>query len=309
MKTRQLLLRAILMLMTVVGWQTSDAQILVLHLSDGTLVNIPMNSKFRMANLGEKTYVTMPDGSMVEYDRSAINMITYEGNASGSGDVNGDGNVDVADIGAVIDIMAGNEEAQGSFTKCPNNNHPHKIDLGLPSGTKWACCNVGALTPESYGDIFAWGETKMRDDDAYTWETYTHCDGSYNTCHDLGLDIAKTAYDAATVNWHIPWRMPTFDQLKELIDNTTAVYTNQNGVNGMKFTAKNGASIFLPAAGSWWNDTSIQGRGQVGCYWSSTINQNSTYRAVYLYFYSNTPYKTISYKEVAAGQSVRPVAE
>ena len=296
------------MVMAAVGWTTSDAQTLVLHFSDGTLMNIEMNTKFRMMNIGDRIFVTMPDGEQVEYSRDDIRMLTYEGVATGSGDVNGDGNVDVADIASVIDIMAGQQASQGSFTNCPNANHPHKIDLGLPSGTKWACCNVGAMMPEAYGDMFAWGETRMRNE-VYSWTTYTHCDGSYDTCHDLGMNIAKTAYDAATVNWHSPWRMPTFDQYRELYDNTTAVWTKQNGINGVKFTGKNGGSIFLPASGLIWNDMVVESRGELGCYWSATIDQNYSYRAIYLYLSNSAPYKRLSYREIAYGQSVRAVAE
>ena len=160
---------------------------------------------------------------------------------------------------------------------CPDGNHPHMIDLGLPSGTKWACCNVGANKPEDYGDHFAWGETKPKD--VYDWSTYIHCDGSEETCHDLGYDIAgKKDYDAATANWGSPWKMPTVEQRKELIYNCTSVWTQENGIYGMKFTGSNGATIFLPAAGSVWNDE-LHGMGHWGDYWSSTPeNENYGYR-------------------------------
>lgn len=308
MKTKQLLLRAILTLMAGVGCLAADAQTLVLHLADGTLVNIAMNSKFRMANIGEITYITLADGSLQQYNRDDIRSITYEGTASGSGDVNGDGNVDVADIGSIIDIMAGEQQSQGTFTQCPNNKHPHKIDLGLPSKTMWACCNVGAMAPDQYGDIFAWGETATHED-GYSWANYRHCDGDLYTCHDLGLDISKTAYDAAAVVWSVPWRMPTFDQYKELIDHTTAQWTEENGTPGVKFTASNGAYIFFPAAGFWWGDTGVESRGAVGCYWSSTVDTRLSYRAVYLLLSKDSPYKMLSYREIAFGQSVRAVTE
>ena len=82
---------------------------------------------------------------------------------------------------------------------CPDDNHPHAIDLGLPSGTKWACCNVGTTTPEGYGGYYAWGETEEKE--IYDWTTYIHCDGSMETCHDLGSDIAGSEYDVAHVQW------------------------------------------------------------------------------------------------------------
>lgn len=302
-----LLLRAILLLMAIVGWQTSDAQTLVLHLYDGSTLDIQLNRRFSVAIIGDMFCITMPDGSQQNYERNEIRTITYKG-GSERGDVNSDGNVDVADIGAVIDIMAGNEEAMGAYTKCPNDDHPHRIDLGLPSGTKWACCNVGALRPEGYGDLFAWGETTMKDSE-YTWGTYTHSDdGTIYTLHDLGIDIAKTAYDAAAVNLGSNWRMPTFEQLKELYDNTTAAWTTLNGTNGMKFTGRNGASIFLPAAGYWQGDA-VQSESYTGYYWTSNADMNYSYRAYCLYISNTSPFKVITFKEEYIGQSVRPVSE
>ena len=90
--------------------------------------------------------------------------------------------------------------------QCPDNNHPHMIDLGLPSGTKWACCNVGASKPEDYGDYYAWGEVNEWGDitgskNDYSWKTYAYCDGSEEGCFFLGNDIAKTNWDAAHVKW------------------------------------------------------------------------------------------------------------
>lgn len=295
------------MLMAIVGPQMADAQTLVLHLSDGTLVNIDLNKKVRVAFLGDINIITMPDGNTtVQYERNQISYISFEGvDASGNGDVNSDGKVDVADIASIIDIMAGNEQNVGTFTKCPNNNHPHKIDLGLPSGTKWSCCNVGALAPEGYGDLFAWGETKQKDNE-YTWETYQHCDGSLYSLHDIPFDITKTAYDAATVQWGSNWCMPTFEQFKELYYNTTALFTSINGFYGMKFTGKNGAYIFLPAAGRKRGDANDE-LGLVGYYWTSTIDPTYSYRAYYLNFDQGK--KLISYEELADGLSVRPIAQ
>lgn len=62
-----------------------------------------------------------------------------------------------------------------SLTLCPDENHPHMIDLGLPSGTKWACCNVGASNPEDYGNYYAWGETQPKS--VYNSVTYLYCTG------------------------------------------------------------------------------------------------------------------------------------
>lgn len=97
------------------------------------------------------------------------------------------------------------------------------VDLGLPSGTKWADRNVGASSPEDFGDYYAWGETEVKD--SYTWETYTLCDGTAYSCYDIGEDIAGTDYDVAHVKWGGNWEMPTKEQFEELINNCTWYYT------------------------------------------------------------------------------------
>ena len=140
------------------------------------------------------------------------------------------------------------------------NNHDY-VDLGLPSGTLWATCNVGASSPEEYGDYFAWGETLPKD--GYYWSNYLYCNGSYSTltkyCNDAvygyngfadNLTTLLSEDDAATANWGEGWRMPTHEEFEELYNNTTCTFATQNGVFGSLFTASNGNSIFLPAAGS-----------------------------------------------------------
>ena len=150
---------------------------------------------------------------------------------------------------------------------CPDDNHPHAIDLGLPSGTKWACCNVGTTTPEGYGGYYAWGETEEKE--IYDWTTYIHCDGSMETCHDLGSDIAGSEYDVAHVQWGSSWVMPSQEQIEELISKCSYRGTTENGVDGGLFTGPSGSTIFLPAADIRWNgflECFVLG----GYYWSST---------------------------------------
>lgn len=152
---------------------------------------------------------------------------------------------------------------------CPDGNHPHMIDLGLPSGTKWACCNVGASTPKQYGGYYAWGETQAKS--MYNWETYQH--GSFwDHVVNIGSDIGGTQYDAATANWGAPWRMPSLSQIQELLNNATSVWTTQNGVNGRKFIGTNSGTIFLPAAGYRRKDELYSAGEWVG-YWSSTLDE------------------------------------
>ena len=126
---------------------------------------------------------------------------------------------------------------------CPDEHHPHMIDLGLPSGTKWACCNVGADKPEANGGYYAWGETEEKT--IYNWSTYIHCDGEDMTCHDLGNDIAGTQYDVAHVKWGDSWVMPSLKQVEELKKYCTAGWDKVNGVKGVMFISKiNGNSFF-----------------------------------------------------------------
>ncbi len=155
------------------------------------------------------------------------------------------------------------------------------VDLGLPSGLLWATCNVGADAPEEYGDYFAWGETQPKID--YNWNTYQYYNGSYNTmtkyCTNASygyngftdnLATLLPEDDAATANWGNGWRMPTKEEFEELYDNTTVTWTQQGGVNGRLFTATNGNSLFLPAAGALW-DNELGGAGGDGYYWSSSL--------------------------------------
>ena len=142
------------------------------------------------------------------------------------------------------------------------------IDLGLPSGTKWVFCNVGASKPEDYGGYYAWGETEEKS--VYNWETYSHCDGSSSTCHNIGSDISTTQYDAARANWHSLWRMPTIKELDELNTECSWNWTQFNGISGYKVIAPNGNYIFLPAAGYRNNSESVR-KGAHGYYYSSTL--------------------------------------
>ncbi|MBO4614711.1 MAG: InlB B-repeat-containing protein [Bacteroidales bacterium] len=190
------------------------------------------------------------------------------------------------------------------------------VDLGLPSGLLWATCNVGATTPEGYGSYFAWGETAAKEN--YNWTTYAHsngdehsitkyCDESeygYNGFTD-NLTVLEASDDAATANWGAGWRMPTKAEMQELYDNCTHEYTTQNGVNGRLFTASNGKSIFLPAAGGY-SDNTLNNAGADGYYWSSSLATDSPRGAFSLFFYDNSGYDLDDF-ERTEGISVRPV--
>jgi len=192
---------------------------------------------------------------------------------------------------------------------CPDGSHHHMIDLGLPSGTKWACCNVGASSPEGYGGYYAWGETKEKS--KYSFDAYQHryLDKEGHWCNKhIGTDIAGTSYDVAHVKWSGSWVMPSRAQIQELLDNCTKKWTTVNGVNGYLFIGKNGNSVFLPAAGYRWS-SEFSSAGNSGCYWSSTLYEGSyTYEcyAYTLYLYDSR--SLFSYHQARdMGLSVRPV--
>ena len=189
------------------------------------------------------------------------------------------------------------------------------VDLGLPSGLKWATCNVGAERLEDYGDYFAWGEVEPKA--TYNWSTYKYCKGTDKTltkyCNNSshgnnGFIDNKTVLDpsddAAIVNWGGAWRMPTQEEQEELVNNCTWTWTTQNGVNGYKVTGPNGNSIFLPATG-YMSDGSLNGVGSYGGYWSSSLNTSNPDYAYRVYFYSSNVLKYGDYRYY--GLSVRPV--
>ena len=160
---------------------------------------------------------------------------------------------------AVLAIISANVSAQKA------------VNLGLPSGTLWADRNVGASSPGDYGGYYAWGETSTKSD--YTWDTYTHCDGNWDNCHNIGSNIAGTRYDVARQKWGGGWKMPTKAQWSELRSECTWIWTTHGGHNGYKVTGPNGKSIFLPAAGHRCG-TSSNGVGSYGVYWSATLSES-----------------------------------
>jgi len=167
-----------------------------------------------------------------------------------------------------------------AYLDCPDDHHPHLIDLGLPSGTMWACCNIGARQPEEYGNYYAWGETEIKA--YYDWDSYIFYDSETDQVNLPADDIAGTAYDVACQEWGGAWRMPTVVQLTELGDHCTREWTNQLGVEGMLLTGRNGGRIFLPAAGGYfWEDLFYDGMD--GYYWTSSVI-NPNWEIYYLHF-------------------------
>ena len=219
---------------------------------------------------------------------SVINMILTSAFDSG-GDVNGDGTVNISDVNAVINIILGGE--------APITDEHEYVDLGLPSGTLWATCNIGANSPEEYGDYFAWGEIEPKD--YYDWSNYKWCEGTSNTitkyCSNSdygtfdGKRVMELEDDAACMNWGPAWCIPSMYQLRELCSWSTWEKTSRNGVTGFVLTGPNGNSLFLPAAGSYSFD--VYDQGFAAEYWSCTLSTDASSGAYYLYntsgYYNN----------------------
>lgn len=178
------------------------------------------------------------------------------------------------------------------------------VDLGL--SVKWADMNIGAEKPEDYGWYLAWGETEPKEE--YNWSAYFDTNDGGSTFSKYTISTKTTLDpedDAAHVNWGGDWRMPTWAEQRELLDNCTWTWTTLNGVNGHKVTSKvNGNSIFLPAAGGR-DYGDLYGAGSSGYYWSSSHNPDRDYGAYGLYFGSG--YWNWSNGSRYYGQSVRAV--
>ena len=187
---------------------------------------------------------------------------------------------------------------------CSNDNHPHIIDLGLPSGTQWSCCNMGAENPEARGGYYAWGETAVKDD--YSWETYKHCKGKRNTCFNLGEDIAGTEHDVAHVVWRSSWRMPSEEQFRELLTNCDREWTSINGVNILRLTGPSGGTISLPLAGYIWG-SEVYEDNEYADYWTSTVDESNSNYAISFGFYPPNDVRFDEGDYRYTGLSVRPV--
>ena len=191
------------------------------------------------------------------------------------------------------------EKPKSAATAEMNGKH-ECVDLGLPSGVKWATCNVGAMKPEQSGDYYSWGEIEAKMD--YSASTYNNVVAA----DTRRADVLSPDEDVAHVKWGGNWRMPTLKEVEELVNNCKWFYTMQGGVRGYKLTGPNGNSIFLPAAG-YRDGTSLVDNGSYGHYWSSTQCDVFDDYSYYLYFschycywYSGARY---------TGRCVRPVCK
>lgn len=191
------------------------------------------------------------------------------------------------------------------FSLCPDNKHPHAIDLGLPSGTKWNCCNIGASTPNSFGDYYAWGEVK-------TWQpfSYSYCiypiPGQFTGNEqytDIGSDISGTIYDVVHAKMGDTWRIPTSNQIFELDRYCSWELGLNNGVLGYFVKGPNGRQIFLPATGQQRDDGAIFFKGDTfGSYWAS----NGGFKAVASALMFTKDDRFLTGNNKGMGLSIRP---
>jgi len=206
-----------------------------------------------------------------------------------------------------------------SFTTIGRKVPKGAVELGL--SVMWASCNVGASNMEGNGDYFAWGEISPKKD--YSWQSYRWCNGTYNTltkyCTDgrYGIiddkQVLDLEDDAAHARLGASWRMPTDEEWMELQKECTWSWTSINGTEGFKVTSnKTGYTdrwIFLPAAGHR-HETDLFDSGSYGLYWSSSLNEENSYDAWYVYFYSGyVSRRSYYYYDRYLGRTIRPVAE
>ncbi len=228
-------------------------------------------------------------------------------------------NVQAGNNHIVWDVLAEYEKLVGGrfqflITAGGRSHNSHEyVDLGLPSGTLWATCNIGATNPEDYGDYFAWGETQPKSNyDRSSYKFYNGSVGSYDkqtkycTHKYYGyvdnkrvLDLSD---DAARVNWGGEWRMPTKKEQDELWAKCTWSWTKLNGVNGFRVKGPNGKTIFLPAAG-YRSNSDIYRAGEYGHYWSSSLEETRYAYSLYISTYQQTYISASRFD----GHSVRPV--
>lgn len=187
-----------------------------------------------------------------------------------------------------------------------NDGKGHEyVDLGLSSGTLWATCNIGASSPEEYGGYYAWGE--LEEKDAYSWSTYKFYENGSLTkyCSSDGLKELSVEDDVAYVLWGHNWRMPSKDQVEELIEECTSEWTTQDGVSGRLITGPNNNTIFLPAAG-YRGAVDPGARGTRGDYSARTLVENDNYFGFGFEYSSSSMYLDYNNNRYD-GRTIRPV--
>lgn len=199
---------------------------------------------------------------------------------------------------AVVSAVSTAKGSVASVSSSGKINGYDYVDMGLPSGLKWATCNLGASSPGEYGKHYAWGEISVK-------STYTKANSTIKTqkYDEIG---GKSQFDAARATWGDSWRLPTAKEYQELKDNTTWTWTSMNGINGYLVTSKiNNNTIFLPAAGCVENDK-VDFAGEYGLYWTSTSDVRFPLYASYMIMGDDTQQEASNLRYI--GHSIRPVS-
>ena len=321
----------------ILGVSVGSTYITVLHRSNGNRCIVKVNvvdadNPVTSITLSQ-TMLNLTEGNTQSLIATVLpenadnKTVTWQSSDESVATVSADGLVTAKAAGSCV-ITCSATDGSGVKGECqvtvtsgtiPDEDNHEYVDLGLPSGTLWATCNVGASKPEEYGDYFAWGETKPKSDylcSTYKWGSGYNQLTKYCTSSSYGLNGFKDnkttldlADDAANANWGGQWRMPTSADFEELLNNTSKQWvTNYNGtgVNGRLFTANNGKSIFLPAAG-YRLDASLSGAGSYGYYWSRTLSADYPSNAYGLDVGSDGVGVDYDYYRCGGGLTVRPV--
>jgi len=212
----------------------------------------------------------------------------------------------------MVSVVAGNDRYDSPVQTFTTGSIPSgAVDMGL--SVLWGSCNLGAKLPGNYGKYYAWGETEPKS--VYSWASYRWAEGSedsltkYNTEATSGkidgIETLSSEDDAAHVGLGGHWRMPTIEEWEELYEHTSNDWTIQNGVNGWRFIASNGNSLFLPAAGSS-NGAELVVAGEYGFYWSASLYTDSPDDA-WSFSFLPGDHRIGSFGYRSDGQSIRPV--
>ena len=263
--------------------------------------------------------------------------LLWESSDPGVATVNDEGFVTAVSKGwATIKAVA--HDGGGAYACCDVKVYPEgAVDLGI--NARWASCNLGADSPEQYGDYYAWGETQTHyttqspltwreGKTGYYWDAanYKWGTGSSPEGDDLGISkygnpdystywagpgepdgktVLELEDDAAYVVTGGEWRMPTLEDWQDLLWNCNWKNETLNGVPGKRITGYNGNSIFIPIAGYMGHDG--YDYASTGFYWSSSLDYKSTEKAYYFYFTSSQYYFFPEGR--CLGMSIRPVVD
>ena len=218
------------------------AQKLIIQKNNGMLESFTFNKSTSKVTFDSNNYKVYIDNELYNYPSSEVNRIYFTKQESSD-----------------------QESTTGSL-----NGHEW-VDLGLPSGTKWATCNIGASSPNEYGNYYAWGET--REKNYYQYDEYDYASTDISSLKIIfkyvGKDISGTDKDVAHVKWGSTWKMPTSAQRDELVNYCQKESSIRNGVKGCLVTGPNGNQIFFPSGGCK-RGNSIFEVGEHGYFWTAS---------------------------------------